>query len=63
MHHLNVRKVSIFFSYFETFMVKTLFLDTIISDYCKKEALNFDILRFYCIFAEQISKSVEKLKV
>ena len=23
MHHLNVRKVSVFFSYFETFMVKT----------------------------------------
>ena len=63
MHHLNVRKVSAFFSYFETFMVKTLFLDTIISYSCKKEALNFDILRFYCIFAEQISKSIEKLKV
>jgi len=44
-------------------MVKTLFLDTIISYYCKKEALNFDILRFYCIFAEQISKSIEYLKV
>lgn len=63
MHHLNVCKVSVFFSYFETFMVKILFLDTIISDYCKKEALNFDILRFYCIFAEQISKSIEYLKV
>ncbi len=63
MNYLNVRKVSFFFSYFETFMVKTLFLDTNISYYCKKEALNFDILRFYCIFAEQISKSIENLKV
>lgn len=46
MNYLNVRKISVFFSY-----------------YCKKEALNFDILRFYCIFAEQISKSIENLKV
>ena len=63
MHPLNVRNVSVFFSYFETFMVKTLFLATIISYYCKKESLNFDILLFYCILAEQISKSIEYLKV
>ena len=63
MNYFNVRKVSVFFSYFETFMVKTLFMDTIISYYCKKEALNFDILRFYCIFAEQISKSIERKNI